>query len=71
MSIFYVPQRCSTKTEELPADRKIEEAEEPLRDLEGESLDIKDAAARKFSSCHMTSTERSEARSGSVSKRNE
>jgi hypothetical protein len=70
MSIFFVQQRCSTKTEELPADRKIEEAKEPLRDLDGESSVIKDTASREFSSCHMTSTERLEARLGSVSKQN-
>jgi hypothetical protein len=70
MSIFFVPQRCSTKTGELPADRKIEEAKEPLRDLEGKFSGIKDAASREFSSRHITSTEHLEARLGSVSKRN-
>jgi hypothetical protein len=57
MSIFFVPQRCSTKTEELSEGRRIEEAEEPLRDLEADSTGKKDAASREFSSCHMTSTE--------------
>jgi hypothetical protein len=64
MSIFFVPQRCSTKTEELSAERRIEEAKEPLQDLEADSLGKEDAASREFSSCHMTSTERLEARLG-------
>jgi hypothetical protein len=71
MSIFFVPQRCSTKTEELSAGRRIEEAKEPLRDLEADSLGKEDVASREFSSCHMTSTERLEARLGSVSKQKE
>jgi hypothetical protein len=68
MSIFFVPQGCSTKTEELPVERRIEEVEEPLRDLEAYSSGKKDAASREFSSRHMTSTERLEARLGSVLK---
>jgi hypothetical protein len=50
---------------------RIEEAKEPLRDLEADSLGKEDAALREFSSCHMTSTERLEARLGPVSKRKE
>jgi hypothetical protein len=40
VSIFFVPQQCSIKTEELPAVHKAEEAEEPLQDLDGESSGI-------------------------------
>jgi hypothetical protein len=52
MSIFFVPQRCSTKTEELLAGRRIEEAEELLRDLEADSTGKEVAASREFSPPH-------------------
>jgi hypothetical protein len=52
----------------LSAGRIIEEAEEPLPDLEAYSTGKEDAASREFSSCHMTSTERLEARLGPVLK---
>jgi hypothetical protein len=47
MSNFFVPQRCSTKTEELWAGSRIEEDEEPLRDLEADSSGKEDAASRE------------------------
>jgi hypothetical protein len=52
-------------------ERRTEEAEEPLRDLEADSSGKEDAASREFLSCHMTSTERLEVRLGLVSKRKE
>jgi hypothetical protein len=69
--IFRKPAKLLQKEKKQVAQLLDEKFPPNVRDLEAGSSGKEDAASREFLSCHMTSTERLEARLGSVSKRKE